>query len=322
MAEKSLKALIVGTNTATSVHLSGASIRLKNVANLVDSLGFDVKIISKANASDFLKRLDWDLVVLVSFSNLKFLRLANKKSKLVWLDNTDSIYQTRKSLLLGGDFRQPILFFIDYIRVFFSKPPAVISYVTHLDAQSDTRVFKLKVKSFIFPLKPEQLVIDINYSSPRLVFVGDGNYLPNQKAIDFLVDVLKHLGDTYQIDVYGIGYQKRSHPGFQFHGYQVDRELYRFNDLHLAPIIYGAGMKAKVAIPLKNGIRVLSTSKGANGFEPSPILSIADTPIHFADAIKEIISKTNFVSINRQSTYTDDETEQLLALIEKHIMNL
>jgi hypothetical protein len=49
---------------------------------------------------------------------------------------------------------------------------------------------------------------------------------------------------------------------------------------------YGAGLKLKVAVPLWNGIQVISTPEGANGFNSIKDLHIASTPKMFSEKIE------------------------------------
>jgi hypothetical protein len=69
--------------------------------------------------------------------------------------------------------------------------------------------------------------------------------------------------------------------------------MYSINDVHLAPIRYGAGLKLKVAIPLWNGLRVISTPEGSSGFKKSSRLNIASTPRQFAETILGTLKEDN-----------------------------
>ena len=141
------KALIIGTETALNSSASGASIRFKNISDLVQELGFQANIVTRQNAKSLINSNQWDLIVLVSFSNLKLLRISHKNAKLVWLDCTDSILLTRKSLLSAGDLRQPIALLLDRLRIFYNKRPGVISYITELDRDLDSKLHSGKSPS-------------------------------------------------------------------------------------------------------------------------------------------------------------------------------
>jgi hypothetical protein len=312
------KALIIGTETALNSSASGASIRFKNISDLVQELGFQANIVTKQNAKSLINSNQWDLIVLVSFSNLKLLRISHKNAKLVWLDCTDSILLTRKSLLSAGDLRQPIALFLDRLRIFYNKRPGVISYITELDRDLDSKLHLSTTNCYVFPLNPEKVQVNNEFNSSRLVFVGDGRYLPNQKAIEFLEEVLAFLDKSQKIDIYGSGYQKNLHPQLRFHGYRDDQDVYQIRDIHLAPINYGAGMKAKVAIPLLSGLRVISTTIGANGFNTSANLNIADSPKDFAHAIQSLQSSWNLSKPINDQLFARDQTEELLLFIQSY----
>jgi hypothetical protein len=64
-----------------------------------------------------------------------------------------------------------------------------------------------------------------------------------------------------------------------------DRALYQVGDIHLAPITSGAGLNLKVAIPLWNGLRVITTREGSNGFRKIPAMSVCQTHKDFAEKI-------------------------------------
>jgi hypothetical protein len=312
------KALIVGTETALNSNASGASIRFKNISNLVQELGFKAEMVTKRHAKSLVKSKKWDLIVLVSFSNLKLLRISHKNAKLVWLDCTDSILLTRKSLMFAGDLRQPIALLLDRLRIIYNKCPGVISYITELDRELDSSLHLSKTNCYVFPLNPEKIQVGVDVNSSRLVFVGDGRYLPNRKAIEFLEQVLPFLDESQKIDIYGSGYQKNIHPQLKFHGYKDDRDVYQINDIHLAPIKYGAGMKAKVAIPLLSGLRVISTTTGANGFNASANLQIADTPKDFARAIESLQSNWKISTPTHDQLFSRDQTEELFLFIQSY----
>jgi hypothetical protein len=73
----------------------------------------------------------------------------------------------------------------------------------------------------------------------------------------------------------------------------------------------GGGLKLKVAVPLWNGLHVVSTQESAVGFKDSSSLEIANTPKAFADAIKKVlevgIPEKPFKPLS--AIYIDDQTE-------------
>jgi hypothetical protein len=96
--------------------------------------------------------------------------------------------------------------------------------------------------------------------------------------------------------------------------------LYFDNDIHLAPITSGGGLKLKIAIPLWNGLRVVSTLEGANGFNNSLNLKVASTPELFASSILEFLATPNnpLLEIPRSKIYSKNQQ----VLVEKWLDTL
>jgi hypothetical protein len=139
-------------------------------------------------------------------------------------------------------------------------------------------------KPFVFPVS--DLAREIHLSaSKRLVFVGDGRYPPNQHALIFLEEILSRLPSNVSIHVFGMGFDVRN-PRFVFHGYTPANRIYLENDIHLAPIFSGAGIKLKVAVPAWNGLRVITTPEGANGLGTSINITIGESVVDFVQQIE------------------------------------
>jgi hypothetical protein len=283
-------ALIIGTEVATNGFESGAALRLDSIKNLVESSGFKVSVTSRARAKDFLKS-DWDLVVLVSFSTGSLLRLARERTKLLWFDPTDSWVLTRLSLIRSGDLKQVLILGRDLYFIWTSPKIDLITFITKRDAIKEQRWWRKRSVPIILPIEGLDRQIAPEKKA-RLVFFGDGLYRPNRKALQFLVRTLEFLPSDVQIHL--IGRDLRSHnERFVIHGYVANHETYFVNDVHLAPVQHGGGLKLKVALPLWNGLRVISTPEGSSGFRNSSKLKIASTPLEFADRITEALGEDN-----------------------------
>jgi hypothetical protein len=300
-------ALIIGTEVATNGLESGASIRVDSIKDLLTKNGYHVDITSRAHAKNALTS-DWDLVVLVSFSTSKFLRLARKKAQTIWFDPTDSWTLTRFSLFRKGDVKQILLLVRDLFWIWTAPNIDLITFITRRDSTKEQAWWKYRSSPFIFPVQGLDREVELG-NGPRLVFIGDGSYGPNKNALTFLSHTLKYLPSTLNIHVFGTGV---SIPNSKFiiHGYVPRSELYSARDIHLAPITMGGGLKLKVAIPLWNGLHVVSTEEAAVGFKNSDSLKIANTPKQFADAIMNSIEperlETRFKPLS--AIYIDDQT--------------
>jgi hypothetical protein len=187
----------------------------------------------------------------------------------------------------------------------------LLTFITRWDAENEKTWWLTRLHPLIFPINNLLRLVRPS-TETRLVFVGDGKYGPNASAINFLSKVLDFLPITYKIHIYGMGF-KSSNQRLILHGYCPNEEIYFENDIHLAPIESGAGLKLKVAVPLANGLKVISTPEGANGFSRNPSLLIAASEKSFAQQIIELTNTPN--SAKRGfcgDIYVDDETAQIL----------
>jgi hypothetical protein len=300
-------ALIIGTEVATNGLESGASIRVDSIKNLLTKHGYQVDIASRRHARNALAS-NWDLVVLVSFSTSRFLRLARKKAKTIWFDPTDSWSQTRISLIRKGDIKQILLLVRDLFWIWTAPSINLITFITQRDSIKERAWWKQRSSPLILPVQGLDREVNLG-NEPRLVFIGDGSYGPNKDALTFLKHTLKYLPSNLNIHIFGSGV---SVPNSKFinHGYVSRSELYSASDIHLAPITLGGGLKLKVAIPLWNGLHVVSTREAAVGFKDSDNLKIANTPKEFASAIIKVLGvefpEKPFKPLS--AIYVDDQT--------------
>ena len=310
-------ALIIGTEVSTNGFESGGSLRIDSIRHLLETKGFDVTISSRKEAKNFLSS-QWDLVVLVSFSTAKFLRLARKRAESLWFDPTDSWTLTRFSLLKNGDLKQVLLFVRDLFWVWTSPKLDLVTFIAERDAKCERFWWKYRETPIIFGIYGLDRQV-LPSSTPRLVFIGDGDYGPNNIGVKFLKRVLDFLPPVIKIDLFGRNLDTTDER-FICHGYSDPQELYLENDIHLAPITFGGGLKLKVAVPLWNGIRVVSTPEGSNGFDYSSNLKVAKSPELFANCILEFLTspKYELLEIPRSRIYQKSQDLQ----IENWLQNL
>ena len=314
------RALIIGTEVATNEFESGASLRLNGIRDLLEQCKLKVTVVSRTEADDYLKK-DWDLVVLVSFATAQFLRKARKSSRLIWFDPTDSWRLTRFSLLRSGDLRQIPILIRDLLRLWAAPRLDMLTFITRRDAEAEKIWWAKRLNPVVYPI--QNLVRPVSPSiETRLVFVGDGKYGPNLRAMKFLTKVLDCLPTNQQIHVYGRGFENVD-SRFVLHGYCTKEEMYFENDIHLAPIESGAGLKLKVAVPLSNGLRVISTPEGANGFTQNSNLFLASDEKTFALRVLQLSSVSNSnAAIAKGGIYEEDCTEQIRVWINTSIRSL
>ena len=308
-------ALIIGTEVATNGFESGAAIRLDSIKNLLVDTGFKTTVASRGTAKNFLTS-DWDLVVLISFSTSSLLRLARKRSKMLWFDPTDSWTLNRLSLLFSADFKQGFILIRDLFFLWTSPKIDLLTFISEKDANKEKLWWGKRSIPLILSIEGLDREIEPSKDA-RLVFSGDGRYRPNQKALKFLSRTLEFLPSDLKIHLIGRDLRSTS-KRFKVHGYQSHQEMYFAKDIHLAPIKHGGGLKLKVAVPLWNGLRVISTPEGSSGFKKSPQLKIASTPRSFAEEILDILREDNHgeVSKPRNEIYLRHDIAEVRLLLE------
>lgn len=300
-------ALIIGTEVATNGLESGASLRLESIGDLIERQGFSVVTTSRKQSRKELEK-SWDLIVIVSFSTARLLRLARKKTDILWFDPTDSWTLTRLSLLRSGDLRHGLLYIRDLFWVWSAPKIDLVTFITRRDAERELGWMRFRAKPLILPVKELDREV-IPSTALRFVFIGDGGYGPNKKAIKFLEETADLLGDSNEIHIYGKN-ATSSHANLISHGFVPRNRLYFSNDIHLAPVTCGAGLKLKVAVPLWNGLCVVTTPEGANGFCNSPSLLTANHPQDFAKLLKLTLAGGALVQFQkpRSNIFVDDES--------------
>jgi glycosyltransferase involved in cell wall biosynthesis len=311
----SKQALIIATEVATNGFESGASLRLDSIRELVEDAGFKVSVFSRKEANEKLTG-EWDLVVMISFATAKFLRRARKHTKYLWFDATDSWTLTRLSLIRQGELKHVFTFLRDLF--YLQRAPKIdqLTFISRRDAIKEKRWWSMKKNPLILPILGLDREV-MPSEEIRFVFVGDGNYGPNKKALKFLSKTLSYLHHNVRIHLYGRNLTT-SDSRFIRHGYVEESKFYAKGDIHLAPIRSGAGIKMKASIPLWNGLKVIASPEGANGFSNSPALLVAATPKAFALHMKALqIQKNSPKPIAlRSEIYMENQVQDLANWLE------
>jgi hypothetical protein len=311
-------ALMIVTDVALNGRDSGASIRVHSIKTLASDCGFQVFVSTSANAKSHLAKR-WDLIILVSYSVAKFLRSARKATQNLWFDPVDSWTRSRVSLISHGDYRSILLFFRDLLNVWKGPKIDLITFISKVDADKEESWSSRHGDTKILPIL--DLDRHMRFSNQkRLVYVGDGLYLPNRQGLKFLKNVLDYLPNGYTIHVFGQNYDTED-KRFIFYGYQPVENLYYSQDIHLVPIQIGAGIKLKTVIPLWNGMLVIATPEGANGLKLVPNLILAVTPKDFAEKILEVIEMDNIQGFKppKQVVYENDDTLSVKTWLKSRI---
>jgi hypothetical protein len=278
------RALVIGTISATSELLNGGALRVRQIIELLEDLDFQVQLISKNHAKDFLHRNEgWALIVISSYSCAALGKIARSKTDFLWFDPYDSWTKSRLSLIMSGSIIHIPLLLRDKFYTARFPETELVTFLTQVDSSGESRFCRNRLIR-IFPIMP-LLPLVKNTTTTRIVFVGDGSYRPNRRCLKFLNQLGKELGT--KISVIGKGYSaKKSFKNIEWLGYRGDSELYWERDVHIAPVTLGAGIKTKVAAPLMLGLPVIVFPNLTTPFKALPNLWVANTPKEFASILR------------------------------------
>jgi hypothetical protein len=150
--------------------------------------------------------------------------------------------------------------------------------------------------------------------------MGTLEYLPNSRGLFTLLNFL--IKNNYdhlmrKIHVYGeVSPLVRSHyPLVQWHGYSD--YLANQQDVHIAPILEGVGIKNKVANPIFNGLQVITTIQGANGLIRQENLNICTSLEEFVAAMLKA-DQTEFKEQKwKNLDFEKDQRNELLTFLRE-----
>jgi hypothetical protein len=306
-------ALVIGTKFATNNFHNGGSKRIMTVSSILETLDYEVRIISVDDYMSTKLGLQ-DVIVVVSFASAKSLCKAKAESKFLWFDPTDSWKTSRLSRIRKGEFKQ----FAGLIRdIFYLQKKIKVDLITFISRRDLNREFQFvkatAMQALIVPNKLEEFQMTKSFYR-RILFVGDGKYGPNRQAEFFLSRVADHLPQGMRIQVIGAGYKNR-YPKLDYLGEVSNEDLYHSDDIHIAPIFSGAGIKNKVLEPLSLGLNVITSIEGASGLVRSQNLFICKKPSEFAWSIIEIMNSEMKQEPVSDSIFLDDNTLEVFELL-------
>jgi len=307
-----LTALIIGSGVAVSNYESGASLRVQYLKRLLEAQGYQVEIKDNKQAKIGLDR-SYDLILITSYSCASLAKRARQQTKILWFDPYDSWINARFSLLKRGKFLQLVALLRDIYFTSIFPQREITSFISVRDAKFHPW-FLRKDNLFILPIHfTEQLVT--HSTEARLIFVGDGNFRPNQYALPFLNKLGKKLG----LPIWVIGQNfpyKSKYPYLTFLGYVDSSDLFKSMDIHIVPIRYGSGIKTKVALPLSLGLRVVSSKSAAVGIRRVETLKVANSIDTFAATIQEQMNQNWKFTDTFLNVYESDDFEKLKCFLK------
>jgi hypothetical protein len=312
------KILILANREALSGKISGASLRLESVHGVCSELGAEIHL-KKASLKSVKSSEKYDLIVFCSFSVIWTLNFFRYKGKDIWIDFTDTVLGTfGYQIRMHYPFRKIGSSLRALITVLALRKVKVISYISPRDLRRDLRLLVKKTDAFyVFPNQPVHFTFSQSQES-RFIFMGTLKYLPNSRGLFTLLDFLiqnNHEHLVRKIHVFGeVSPPVRSqYPNVHWHGY--NDYLANQQDVHIAPILEGAGIKNKVANPIFNGLRVITTIEGANGLIPQENLNICTSLEEFTAAMLNA-DKTEFdVQQLKNLEFEKDQRNELLRFL-------
>lgn len=310
---KHRSALLVTSDVSLDKAESGASIRLTTIQKILYKAKYTVTIITFEKLFSIANEDFYDLVIVYGTTNTAIIKRAKRQGSHIWYDACDSQTLLRLSLLKAGSGKEALVLARDTLRYLFLSKLDIVTFISERDSLWEVALKRAANKKFI--LSNSYKIKSLTSHGPqRVVFIGDGNYLPNRKALKFIEKIADLLPNDMKITVLGRDINS-SHPKLILKGYVDEKDLYKYRDIHIAPIKVGAGVKNKVAGPLLHGLNVITTRNGANGIRSVDNLHIAKSAEDFADTILRISDLK--VSSKSDNVFARDESSELASYLYK-----
>ncbi|GAC1441626.1 MAG: hypothetical protein NVS3B26_11520 [Mycobacteriales bacterium] len=261
-----------------------------------------------------------DLAVAVSYACARQVATLQRLAPRIWLDAVDSWLLVNGSGLRRGRPGYLARALRDGARLALMPTADVVTYISGADLHSDRGTIRAGSR-WVLPGSTPTLPVRASPSGRRLVLAGDWDYPPNADALAwFRTDVLPQVDRAlptagWSATVYGTGRAGTSGGRLEVMGYADDPgELYQTGDVHVAPVRFGGGVKRKVLQPLLSGLPVVTTTVGAHGLRPHPLLHVHDSAASFAAALVRLLGQpANSTSPPQPDfVYDRDDTQALL----------
>ena len=314
------RALVIVPKQALAAQQSGATRRLQTILRALGDLHIDFDVAPVSRRAPVVSRA---LVVGVFWPTLRSLEHAAALGSPTWFDACDSPRLVRAGALQHRQFAQGLALMRDHRRAARFQP-GLVTYSAALDRDVDLDLWR---ESPLVMCNDSRAVAVSTGEAPygsqlpgrrRLVFVGGADYFPNREAVQWILSDLVPTGlvsgpirSRCSFHIYGEGWSHVRHPDVQVHGYaQSDAELYRAGDIHLAPMVIGAGVPNKVTEPLASGLDVLATPLAARSVGASQRLRIS-TRTGFIPHLERILAEEHLSAAISPVDHTVDEREQV-----------
>ncbi len=178
--------------------------------------------------------------------------------------------------------------------------------------QIDSKIAVKAITAYVYDKFKEQINVDM-VSREGILFVGGFGHTPNIDAVLWFINSIYPLiRKELNINFYIVGSNppreivELNQEGVIVKGFVTEEELevlYSSCRIAVVPLRFGAGVKGKVVEAIYNGIPIITTSCGAEGFvNAANVFAIADDEEEFARIVVELYSDTK-----RLLEYSDNE---------------
>lgn len=292
------RALLAATATAAADRDNGASLRAREVADLLRRSGYVVELSTPRDLPPTSRH--YDLAVAVSYACAGALRRLRRSSERTWLDAVDSWLAVDSSGLRSGRPAYALRAVRDAARLATAGSADLVTYISLADLRADHGTVRGAARLVLPGLTPAPAALASVADGRRLVLAGDWGYPPNADGLRwFWQNVLpavegRLVRDRIAVDVYGTHVPDVRSSVLRQRGYAEDAgDLYRAGDVHVAPVRFGGGVKRKVLQPLLSGLPVVTTPAGARGLRAHPLLDVHRSPQAVATAILRRLDDDN-----------------------------
>ncbi|MCW2606206.1 MAG: glycosyl transferase [Frankiales bacterium] len=302
------RALVVTIPSAAGTETNGGSLRVADVVAVLEESGHAVDVVQRLPTSG-----RWCTGVAVSYASAGHVRGLQALTDRTWLDAMDSWLLVDGSGLRRGHLSYGARAVRDGARLLRMPDVDLATWISAADRRADGATVRAGRRA-VLPGRTDAPPVQ-DSEGCRAVVVGDWGYPPNRDGLRWLLEHVLPL-TTARVSVYGPGAPASAR--LDVRGYVADlTELYRRGDVHLGPVRFGGGVKRKVLQPLLAGLPVVSTSAGAHGLRPHPLLDVADQPAAFAAALDRRLAAPAVLAPPAPGTLLDaDERVEVLRWLQ------
>jgi glycosyltransferase involved in cell wall biosynthesis len=284
------RAVVVTTPSASGARTNGATLRAAEVVTVLEATGYTV---TRSVAGDPLDVTPCDLGVAISYVCAGEIQALRRQARRVWLDAVDSWLLVDASGLRRGHPTYALRALRDAARLARMPAADLVTYISGADLANDRGTIRAR-RRLVLPSRTPAPNPEPAGDERRVVLAGDWGYPPNRDALRwFSSSVLPLLtaqapNNGWSVHIYGGGAPATETGRVRILGYaDAPQMLYRWGDVHAAPVRFGAGVKRKVLMPLLAGLPVVTTVAGAHGLRPNALLDVRSDAVGFADALAQ-----------------------------------